>query len=152
MQALGHALTGSWRIAFLLPSLLSGLLTLALVFDLARRLHGRKVAWIAAATLLFTLHFTFQANGTHVAKTIGKGVIDPSVVQRRIALPSAMFPEVGAAGELFFSRRHIELDPYLFRGETRGVLTRLSATTDCNVHAGAGTVPTFILEDTPSAG
>ncbi len=79
-------------------------------------------------------------------------VIDPSVVQRRVALPSAMFPEVGAAGELFFSRRHIELDPYLFRGETRGVLTRLSATTDCNVHAGAGTVPTFILEDTPSAG
>lgn len=79
-------------------------------------------------------------------------VIDPSIVQRRIALPSAMFPEVGAAGELFFSRRHIELDPYLFRGETRGVLTRLSATTDCNVHAGAGTVPTFILEDTPSAG
>jgi hypothetical protein len=79
-------------------------------------------------------------------------VIDPSIVQSRIALPSAMFPEVGAAGELFFSRRHIELDPYLFRGETRGVLTRLSATTDCNVHAGAGTVPTFILEDTPSAG
>lgn len=79
-------------------------------------------------------------------------VIDPSVVQRRVALPSAMFPEVGAAGELFFSRRHIELDPYLFRGETRGVLTRLSATTDCNVHTGAGTVPTFILEDTPSAG
>ena len=79
-------------------------------------------------------------------------VIDPSVVQRRVALPSAMFPEVGAAGELFFSRRHIELDPYLFRGETRGVLTRLSATMDCNVHTGAGTVPTFILEDTPSAG
>ncbi len=57
--------------------------------------------------------------------------------------------------ELFFSRGHIEHDPYLFRGETRGVLTRLSATSDCrlgNLHAGAGTVPTFILEDTPSAG
>jgi hypothetical protein len=79
-------------------------------------------------------------------------IIDPSIIQRRVPLPSAMFPEVGAAGELFFSRRHIELDPYLFRGETRGVLTRLSATTDCNVHAGAGTVPTFILEDTPSVG
>jgi hypothetical protein len=72
---------------------------------------------------------------------------DPSVLQLRVPLPSAMFPEVGAAGELFFSRRYIELDPYLFRGETRGVLTRLSASTLCNVHAGAGTVPTFILED-----
>lgn len=72
---------------------------------------------------------------------------DPSVVQRRVPLPSAMFPEVGAAGELFFSRRFVELDAYLFRGDTRGLLTRLSATTMWNVHAGAGTVPTFVLED-----
>jgi hypothetical protein len=72
---------------------------------------------------------------------------DPSVLQRRVPPPTAMFPEVGAAGELFFARRYIELDPYLFRGEVRGLLTRLSATTLCNVHAGAGTVPTFILED-----
>jgi hypothetical protein len=75
------------------------------------------------------------------------GLHDPSVLQRRIALPSAMFPEVGAAGELFFSRRYVELDPYLFRGDTQGVLTRLSATTFNNVNAGAGTAPTFILED-----
>jgi hypothetical protein len=58
-----------------------------------------------------------------------------------------MFPEVGAAGELFFSRRFLELDPYLLRGEIRGMLTRLSATPVCNVQSGAGTVPTFILED-----
>lgn len=73
--------------------------------------------------------------------------IDPSVIERRVLPSSAMFPEVGAAGELFFSRRFIELDPYLFRGEVRGVLTRLSATTLCNVLAGAGIVPTFVLED-----
>jgi hypothetical protein len=77
-------------------------------------------------------------------------LLDPSVVQRRVPLPTAMFPEVGAAGELFFSRRYIEIDPYLFRGEPRGLLTRLSASTLCNVLAGAGTVPTFILEDDPS--
>jgi hypothetical protein len=78
-------------------------------------------------------------------------VLDPSVIQRRVALPSAMFPEIGAAGELFFARRYIELDPYLFRGDPRGVLTRLSATTLCNVQAGAGTVPTFVLEDDAGA-
>jgi hypothetical protein len=72
---------------------------------------------------------------------------DPSVVQRRVIPPSAMFPEVGAAGELFCARRYIELDPYLFRGEVRGLLSRLSATTLSNVQAGAGTVPTFVLED-----
>jgi len=76
-------------------------------------------------------------------------LIDPSIVQRRVTLPSAMFPEVGAAGELFFSRRFIELDAYLFRGEFKGVLSRLAATTLCNVHAGAGTVPTFVIEDAP---
>lgn len=80
-------------------------------------------------------------------RSLKLGLIDPSILQRRVPLPSAMFPEVGAAGELFFSRRYIELDPYLFRGETQGVLTRLSATTLNNVNAGAGTVPTFILED-----
>ncbi len=75
------------------------------------------------------------------------GLYDPSVVQRRVPLPSAMFPEAGAAGELYFSRRYHEIDPYLYRGEPRGALTRLSATTLCNVDAGAGAVPTFVLED-----
>lgn len=72
---------------------------------------------------------------------------EPSIVQRRVALPSAMFPEVGAAGELFFSRHYVELDAHLFRGETRGLLTRLSPTALWNMSAGAGTVPTFVLED-----
>ena len=58
-----------------------------------------------------------------------------------------MFPEVGAAGELFLSRRYVELDPYLFRGELRGIIARLSATPLLSVQAGAGTVPTFIIED-----
>lgn len=66
MQATGYHLTGSWRIAFLLPSLLSGLLTLWLVYDLARRLYGRRTAWLAAATLLFTLHFTFQMRAAQI--------------------------------------------------------------------------------------
>lgn len=70
MQAAGYTLTGSWRIAFLLPSLLSGLLTLVLVHDLARRLHGRKVAWIATAALLFTLHFTFQTRSAQIDGTL----------------------------------------------------------------------------------
>jgi hypothetical protein len=39
----------------------------------------------------------------------------------------------------------------LFRGELGGLLGRLSATNMCNVHAGAGTVPTFIIEQGFSA-
>lgn len=78
-------------------------------------------------------------------------LIDPSVVQLRVSLPTSMFPEVGAAGELYFSRRFMELDPILFRGELGGFLGRLSATNLCNVHTGAGTVPTFIVEQSSNA-
>jgi hypothetical protein len=114
--------------------------------------------WSAAnrADLVLKPNDDVGARGVLIGANVEQGVweralkvalVEPSIVQRRVALPSAMFPEVGAAGELFFSRRFVELDPYLFRGEVRGVLTRLSATTLANVHAGAGTVPTFILED-----
>ncbi len=80
-------------------------------------------------------------------RALAVAVANPSVVQRRVPLPTAMFPEVGAAGELAFSRRYVEVDSYLFRGEASGIMTRLSSTTMSSVHAGAGTVPTFVLED-----
>jgi 4-amino-4-deoxy-L-arabinose transferase-like glycosyltransferase len=66
MQVAAYHLSGSWRIAFLLPALISGLLTLVLVQDLARRLFGRRAAWWAAAALLFTIHFTFQTRAAQI--------------------------------------------------------------------------------------
>jgi hypothetical protein len=71
---------------------------------------------------------------------------EPSVLQLRVPLQSGMFPEVGVDGELFRSRRFVELDAYLFRGEPRGLVARLSATAMQSLAAGAGTVPTFVLE------
>lgn len=40
----------------------------------------------------------------------------------------------------------VDLDPFVFHGEIEGLLTRLSATALCNVTAGGGGVPTFVLE------
>ena len=40
----------------------------------------------------------------------------------------------------------VDLDPFIFKGEVEGLLTRLSATALCNVTAGGGVVPTFILD------
>ncbi|MGL6742385.1 ArnT family glycosyltransferase [Xanthomonas hortorum] len=71
LQALFYTLLGNWRGAFLLPSLLAALGTLACVYDLGRRLWTRRVGLYAAWILLFTLHFTFQAK---------KAQIDPLVV------------------------------------------------------------------------
>ena len=59
--ALFYQLTGSMRVALLLPNLLAGLGCLALVFDLARRLWDRQTAFRAGLLLLFTVQFTVQA-------------------------------------------------------------------------------------------
>src|SRR5690606_21650649 len=61
MQAFFIWLTGSQRVGFLLPSLLAGLGTLLLVYDLGRRLWSRQAGLAAALVLLFTLQFTLQA-------------------------------------------------------------------------------------------
>ncbi|MDV3469864.1 glycosyltransferase family 39 protein [Stenotrophomonas sp. C3(2023)] len=70
-QATLYSLLGNWRVAFLLPSLLAALGTLACVYDLGRRLWTRRVGLYAAWALLFALHFTFQAK---------KAQIDPLIV------------------------------------------------------------------------
>ena len=54
------------RPGFLLPSLLAGLGTLALVWDLARRLWSRETAWWAALGLLACLQFTMQARSAQI--------------------------------------------------------------------------------------
>jgi 4-amino-4-deoxy-L-arabinose transferase-like glycosyltransferase len=71
LQAAFYTVLRDWRVAFLLPSLLAALGTLACVYDLGRRLWTRRVGLYAAWALLFTLHFTFQAK---------KAQIDPLVV------------------------------------------------------------------------
>src|SRR5699024_1081700 len=71
LQAACYLVTRSWRVAFLLPSLLSGLLTLGLVYDLARRLWNHRTGLLAALTLLVTVQFTFQFR---------KAQIDPTLV------------------------------------------------------------------------
>lgn len=71
LQATFYSLLGNWRVAFLLPSLLAALGTLACVYDLGRRLWTRRVGLYAAWALLFALHFTFQAK---------KAQIDPLIV------------------------------------------------------------------------
>lgn len=61
MQAFFSWLTGSERVGFLLPSLLAGLGTLLLVYDLGRRLWSREAGLGAALLLLFTVQFALQA-------------------------------------------------------------------------------------------
>ncbi len=64
--AVSYTLTGSLRVAFLLPSLLAGLGTLWLVHDLGRRLWDARTGLHAAAILLVTLQFALQARAGQI--------------------------------------------------------------------------------------
>ena len=55
-----------FRPGFLLPSLLAGIGTLVLVWDLARRIWSRDTAWWAALGLLACLQFTMQARSAQI--------------------------------------------------------------------------------------
>ena len=71
LEAASFEIVRSWRIAFLLPSLLSTLGTLLLVYDLGRRLWNRKTGMYAAMALLMCIQFVFQSK---------RAQIDPLVV------------------------------------------------------------------------
>ncbi|HEX7116525.1 MAG TPA: glycosyltransferase family 39 protein [Steroidobacter sp.] len=68
--AFGLELTGSMRIAFLLPSALSALGCVLLVYDLARRLWNREVGLAAGLALLFTIQFVWQARQAQIDATL----------------------------------------------------------------------------------
>jgi 4-amino-4-deoxy-L-arabinose transferase-like glycosyltransferase len=70
LLASAYALTGSLRLSFLLPSLLAGLGTLVLVYDLTRRLWNREAGLSAALVLLFTVQFTVQARAAQIDATV----------------------------------------------------------------------------------
>ena len=68
--ALSHAIIGNWRWSFLLPSLLSGLLVIALVFDLGKRLHDERAGWWAAVATLCALQFVYQFKRAQIDPTL----------------------------------------------------------------------------------
>ena len=70
MQAVFYLLTGSMAVAFLLPSLLSSLVVLGLVYDLCRRFHGTEFARYGALLLLCTLQFVMQAKKGQIDMTV----------------------------------------------------------------------------------
>ena len=66
LEASFYLLTASWRVAFLLPSLLAGLATLALTWDLGRRLWGPRVGLFAAVALLSCFQFVYQTKRAQI--------------------------------------------------------------------------------------
>ena len=60
LEAGSYEVVRDWRIAFLLPSLLAGLLCIGLTWDLGRRLWNPRAGIYAAGAMLFAFQFTYQ--------------------------------------------------------------------------------------------
>lgn len=67
------------------------------------------------------------------------------LVQTRVSVTREHYP-VWTGTHLEWGEYAVDLDPFIFKGRVEGLLTRLSATALCNVTAGGGVVPTFILD------
>lgn len=69
------------------------------------------------------------------------------LVQTRVEVSREVYPTWDPEGTgVHWGEYTVDLDPFVFSGEVEGLLTRLSATALCNVTAGGGVVPTFILD------
>jgi 4-amino-4-deoxy-L-arabinose transferase-like glycosyltransferase len=66
LEAASFEVVRSWRVAFLLPSLLAALGSLVLIYDLGRRLWNREAGWYAAAGLLLAFQFVYQSKRAQI--------------------------------------------------------------------------------------
>lgn len=66
LEAFAYFITGGWRGWFLLPSLVAGLGTLALVYGFARRQWNHRTGLLVAAAVLVSFDFTFQMRAAQI--------------------------------------------------------------------------------------
>ena len=66
LQAASYKLTGNWRIAFLLPSLLAALGTLFLIYDFGRRQWNHRAGLWAGILVLSTFQFAYQSKRAQI--------------------------------------------------------------------------------------
>lgn len=77
-------------------------------------------------------------------RAISTALGEDYVVQEKVTVSSADFPTVRDG--LVYDHMNVDLDPFVWRGEVEGFLTRLSGTALCNVTSGGGIIPTFLIE------
>ncbi|WCE04816.1 glycosyltransferase family 39 protein [Pseudoxanthomonas sp. JBR18] len=66
LEGLFFLITGNWRVAFLMPSLIATMGAIWCVKDLGQRLWTRKVGLYAGWALLFAFQFTYQAKRAQI--------------------------------------------------------------------------------------
>ena len=89
----------------------------------------------------------WEVDGQQWSRAVKEALASPTIVQKRITLPSEPYPSV-VDGKVQIAERMLDTAPYAFDGGTvDGCLTRLSTAMLLNVTAGGGsTVPTLVVE------
>jgi hypothetical protein len=92
----------------------------------------------------------WETDGDTWRRTIATALVEPYIVQQRIALPTEPYPSV-IDGRVVFADRMVDTAPYVAYGDhVDGCLTRLATAALLNVTAGGGSqTPTFIAERRP---
>ncbi len=82
------------------------------------------------------------------AAALETALVEPHIVQRKVALPEEPYPSL-VEGRVQVVDRMLDTNPYIWHGEyASSCLTRLSTAALLNVTAGGGsTVPTLVIED-----
>jgi 4-amino-4-deoxy-L-arabinose transferase-like glycosyltransferase len=70
LLSMGYWLTGSLRASFLLPSFVAACTVMGLVYDLGRRMAGRRAGLAAAVTLSCSLQFVLTMRGAQIDPTL----------------------------------------------------------------------------------
>lgn len=89
----------------------------------------------------------WEVDGAAWELAVTRALVEPYIVQRRIALPSEPFAAV-LNGKLIIDRRIVDTAPFCWHGAwSDGLLCRISTSSLVNVTAGGGsTLPTFVVE------
>jgi 4-amino-4-deoxy-L-arabinose transferase-like glycosyltransferase len=66
LLSIGYWLTGSIRASFLIPAFIAACTVAGLVYDMGRRLFGRRAGLAAALTLVFSLQFAITMRGAQI--------------------------------------------------------------------------------------
>jgi len=67
------------------------------------------------------------------------------LVQQRVAIVRESYP-VWDGHQVTWGEYTVDMDPFVFAGRAEGMMTRLASSSLCNVTAGGGVVPCFILD------
>ncbi len=91
------------------------------------------------------IHVGWERTDQEWEADIQQALKEDVVVQQRVGIVRETYP-IFDGRQVDWARFTVDMDPFVFAGRAEGLMTRLAASSLCNVTAGGGVVPCFILD------